>query len=336
MGGSSASSNPASVVAGIVEEHFRARREAAGKPLDGVLAVLNDLYVQVAKVAWMAPGAVLPATAAGLDAGQRLNAEAQRAPEPLSRWLAIAAQSSSSVRSGGARASVAAAAAQQLGPFCRDVETRFPFSRDPGAPDMPMDDFQRLFGPGGAFEQFFAQNLQGFFDTSQRTWQPVAADGGPPPVSPSYVAQFQRAAAIRNAFFPPPLPGQPSKALQFELMPLALGGATGAVLDVAGAKTVVSAGAVGARAAQLSWPSPGRVSLTFDGEASPALAADGPWAALRFVARGRLQPTAVPDRLRLSVQQGGHAAEFELRTSSIVHPFAMRELADFRCPRLKP
>jgi type VI protein secretion system component VasK len=52
--------------------------------------------------------------------------------------------------------------------------------------------------------------------------------------------------------------------------------------------------------------------------------------------RGRLQPTSVPDRLRLTAQQGTRSVEFELRTSSIVHPFNMPELAEFRCPRLTP
>jgi type VI secretion system protein ImpL len=335
--GGAATVNPANVVGSAVEAHFRLLREASGKPLDGVIAVLNELYVQVAKVATMAPGSVPPAAAAGLDAGQRLKAEAQRAPEPLSRWLLTAAQSSSGVRAGGARASVAAAAAQQLGPFCRGVETRFPFNREAGAADMPMDDFMRLFGPGGAFEQFFAQNLQPFVDTSQRTWRPVAVDGGPPPVSASDVAQFQRAAVIRNAFFPPPMPGQPSKALQFDLVPLTVSGGTGgAVLEVDGTKTAIAAGAAVGRPVALQWPSRGRISLGFDGEAAPVWVNDGPWAALRFVARGRLQPTSVPDKMRLTLEQGARSVEFELRTSSIVHPFAMRELAEFSCPHLKP
>ncbi|MBC7941247.1 MAG: hypothetical protein H7Z19_16090, partial [Chitinophagaceae bacterium] len=91
------------------------------------------------------------------------------------------------------------------------------------------------------------------------------------------------------------------------------------------------------RAVALQWPSKGRISLTFDGEpAAQALANEGPWAALRFVARGRLQPGPVPDRSRLTMELGARSAEFELRTSSIVHPFGMRELAEFRCPQLKP
>ncbi len=328
---------PASVVAALVEDHFKLLREASGKPLDAVIAVLNDLYLQVAKIAATAPGSQPAAAAAGLDVGQRLRADAQRAPEPLARWLLTAADSSSSVRAGGAKASVAAAAAQQLGPFCNRVETRFPFRRQAGAADMPMDDFARLFGPGGAFDTFFAQNLQPFVDTSQRTWRPLEVAGSPSPVSASDVVQFQRASVIRNAFFPPALPGQASKGLQFELVPLSVNGSTaGAVLEVDGVQTTLPAGAVAGRPLTLTWPARGRVSLTFVGDAAPLVAEDGPWAALRFVSRGRLQSGSVPDKLRLTMDQGPRTVEFELRTSSIVHPFALRELAEFSCPRLKP
>jgi type VI secretion system protein ImpL len=338
LGAVPAASNPVNVVAEMVETHFRPLREAAGKPLDATIAVLNDLYGQVAQLATLAPGAASPPAAAGLDAGQRLNAEAQRAPEPLSRWLATAGQSSSTVRSGGARAAVAAAAALQLGPFCRGVESRFPFSRDPAAADMPMGDFVRLFGPGGAFDQFFTQALQSVVDTSQRVWRPISPDGGPAPVSAADVAQFQRAAAIRNAFFPTPLPGQAAAALRFDLVPLSLdAGSSGAVLEVDGVKTAIAPGGAAGRAVQLHWPATGRVSLSFDGEpAAQALVNDGSWAALRFVARGRLQPGTVPDKMRLTLQQGARTAEFELRASSIVHPFGLTELAAFRCPQLKP
>jgi type VI secretion system protein ImpL len=87
----------------------------------------------------------------------------------------------------------------------------------------------------------------------------------------------------------------------------------------------------------LQWPSQGNISLSFDGEpATGALGNDGPWASLRFVARGKLTPTGDATRFRLSFQQGLRTAEFELRTNSRVHPFALRELAEFRCPQLAP
>jgi len=329
-------SNPAALVAEVVDTRFRSLREASGAAMDPVIAALNELYLQVSRVANTAPGSALPAAGAGLDPGQRLASEAQRAPEPLARWLKSLNQSSTAVRLGGAVSSLAAASGQQLKPFCQNLEARFPFNRSSLAPDMPIGDFGRLFGPSGAMDQFFNQNLRDLVDTSQRVWRPVAVGGSPAPVSAADVAQFQRAAAIRNAFFPVAQPGAAAgSALRFELV--AIGG-TGAALSVDGGPPVtLPAGSQPSRPVVLQWPATGRISLTFDGEpAATALVNDGPWAALRFVMRGRLQPTSVPDRLRLTMQLGAKNAEFELHTNSIVHPFSLPELADFRCPRLGP
>jgi type VI secretion system protein ImpL len=325
-------------VARIVEERFRPLREAAGAPLDGVLQIVNDLYVQVARLATAAPGTVMPAPAAGLDPGQRLAAEAQRAPDPLSRWLQAMAQSTATARSGGARAAVAAAGGQAIAPFCRGLETRFPFRRDINAPDMPYDDFVRLFGPGGVFDQFFAQHLRNFVDTTQRPWRPVAAEGLTPPISNADILQFQRAAAIRDGFFPSGLVGA-AMGLRFELVPLGVDpGSTSATLEVEGNRVVIPRGGPNPRPIPMQWPSRGGITLSFD--PAPAtgqpIATDGAWAAMRLVSRGRLLATNAADRMRLTLQQGERSVEFELRASSIVHPFALRELAEFRCPTLAP
>jgi type VI secretion system protein ImpL len=260
IGVGAAPSNPAAVVAKAVEDRFRPLREASGKPLDGVIAVLNELYVQVAKIATAAPGSAPAPGAVGLDPGQRLQAEAQRAPEPLARWLKSLNQSSTAVRLGGAVSSLAAASGQQLKPFCQNLEARFPFNRSSLAPDMPIGDFGRLFGPNGAMDQFFSQNLRDLVDTSQRVWRPVALPGAPAPVSASDVVQFQRAAAIRNAFFPAGLPGAaPAGTLRFELVPM---GSTGASLSVdGGAPVALPAGMQPGRPIVLQWPSSGRIAL---------------------------------------------------------------------------
>ncbi len=332
-----AQTSSAAPVAAVVETRFRALREAAGQPLDGTLGIINELFTRTQQLAALPPGAP-PPPPAGVDPGQRLAGEAQRAPEPLNRWLSAMVTATAAQRAGGARAAIAAAGAQQLAPFCRGLETRFPFRRDAAAPDMPLDDFVRLFGPGGVFDQFFAQNLRNFVDTTARPWRPVALDGAPAPVAAGDIAQFQRAAAIRDAFFPAAMPGQAVSGIRFELMPVGLDpGANSAVLEVAGNRAPIARGAQGARPVPMQWPSPGPVTLSFDPPTPTGpVAADGPWAAMKFVARGQLLATAQPDRFRLTFRQGDRAAEFELRAASIVNPFALRELAEFRCPALAP
>ena len=328
----------AAPVAQVVEARFTPLREAAGAPIDGVLAILNDLYVQVARLANSPPGTVLP-PAAGLDPGQRLLSEAQRQPEPLRGWLTAISQSTGRARSGGAQAAIAAAAGGGGGGggallnLCRGIETRFPFRRLPNAPDMPVDDFIRLFAPGGVFDSFFTQNLRAYTDTTQRVWRPVATDGLPPPVSAADLAQFQRAQAIREAFFPAGV----ANGFRFQLVPAGLSaGTTAATLTVSGAPVALPAGG-GGRPMDLQFPALHPVTLVFDPASSLGeLAYDGAWSTLKLVFLHRLTATPQPDRFRLMVERGDRRAEFLLQAASSVNPFALRDMLDFRCPTFAP
>jgi type VI secretion system protein ImpL len=324
-------STGAEPVARVVEAQFKDLREASGAPLDGILSILNELYVQVARLASAPPGTVLPPSP-GLDPGQRLLAEAARQPQPLSNWLRALAQSTQQARAGGAKTAIAAAGAQQLAPLCRGLETRFPFRRTLTAPDMPLDDFARLFAPGGVLDQFFAQNVRPHADTTQRPWRPVAADGLEPAVSQADLIQFQRAQAIRDAFFPSGVPGM-GLGLRWRLVFQGLpAGVATATLDNEG--TAVALPAQGTRPIEMGWPSRAPVGITFDPPtASAPLPQEGPWAALRFTMLGRLVATAAPDRFRLTAPSGG-GVDFQLQASSSVNPFGLRELAEFRCPAL--
>ena len=95
---------------------------------------------------------------------------------------------------------------QQLAPFCRLLgdprNIPFPFRPRDAPQDMPVDDFARLFGPGGSLDQFFAQWIRPYVDTTQRPWRLVATAGLAPPVTQADVLQLERAQAIRDAFFP--------------------------------------------------------------------------------------------------------------------------------------
>ncbi|MBB3896890.1 type VI secretion system membrane subunit TssM [Roseococcus suduntuyensis] len=328
--GAAAGEGGATLVARVVEPHFQPLRHAAGAPLDGVLAILNDLYVQVARLANAPPGTVLPPTP-GLDPGQRLLSEAQRQPEPLRSWLTSLAQATQRARAGGAQAAIAAGGAAQLGPFCRGLEQRFPFRRAMNAPDMPAGDFLRMFGPGGLMDSFFAQNIRPYADVTQNPWRPVAAEGLAPPISAADLAQFQRAQAIREAFFP----GAGSTGFRFQLIPQGISAAaTGAVLEASGAQHALTPGG-GGRPIELAYPAEHPVTLRFDPPSSAGdLSFDGPWATLRLVFLSRVIATRDPDRFRLTVTRGDRSAEFLLVAQSSVNPFGLRELLEFRCPAL--
>jgi len=238
----------------------------------------------------------------------------------------------------GTRATVARRPRSSSRPSAKASRLVSPFRRDLGAPDMPMGDFVRLFGPNGAFDQFFNQNLRGIVDARQKPWRPLTVTACGARIGGRHCAVPARCRDPRR------------------LLPRAAAGTGGRL-------ATVRAGPSLARCRRQRRRARGRrnenrhsrrhcdqrtrhrgvmaVAGRYQpqlrrGTAQSAIVSDGPWAALRLVARGRLQPTNVPDRLRLTLQQGVRTAEFELRTGSIVHPFTLRELAEFRCPQLSP
>ena len=156
-----------------------------GAPIDAVLKVMSDLQQQLEKLSNPTPGA--PAAPGGASAAiSQLRAEAERAPEPVHRWLTamvggarvLAAPAGGGRRraapGGGASAPPAAgaipaqlnaAAKKQAaeafnapdgpGGLCQKaVAGRYPFTAG-STNDIPLDDFAKLFAPGGLLDAYF-------------------------------------------------------------------------------------------------------------------------------------------------------------------------------------
>ncbi len=202
---------------------------------------------------------------------------------------------------------------------------------------MPLDDFARLFAPGGLLDSFFNAQLRPYVDTSGSTWQPQLAEGVVAPVSAAEIVMFQRAAKIRDVFFPG---GGSSPAVSFEITPAGVGSGTQqATLDLGG--TVIVAGHDASRATQIAWPGSGHgmaAGLTFDPPPADGIALfqeNGPWALFRLLRRARQLPGASPELFTLAFQSGDRSASFALRAASLLNPFAPGALQDFHCPTLR-
>lgn len=345
LAGQSGAGAPALPPGHEIDVRFKPLRDLVGSggggaPIDQVLKLLNDLQQQLAKLAAAGPASAAPAAApVGSDPSLALRAEAQRQPPPLSRWLQAMAASSTALRGGGARQQVIAAYNGAGGPaaLCPlAVNGRFPFV--PGSSlETPLDDFARLFAPGGLLDGFFNTQLRPYVDTTGATWKPQAVDGIPAPVSPADIIQFQRAAVIRDLFF---APGSTTIAVRFDITPVSLDpGASQVSLEFDGTSVQYAHGP--SRSTQITWPGSNRmqnVRLVF--EPPPAggtgvLAENGPWAMFRLFGRGTLSPAGSRELYTLSFALGNRQATFELRAGSVQNPFAPGVLQDFRCPSVR-
>src|SRR5580700_6559316 len=310
---------------------------SGGAPIDQVLKLLNDLQQQLAKL--NAAGVGAPVAPIGNDPSLALRAESQRQPQPLGRWLAAMAESSTALRGGGARQQVIAAYNGSGGPaaLCPlAVNGRFPFV--PGSSlETPLDDFAKLFAPGGLIDGFFNTQLRPYVDTTGKVWKPQSVDGVAAPVSQADIAQFQRAAVIRDLFF---APGSTTIAVRFDIMPVDLDpGASKVSLEFDGTSVTYVHGP--SRSTQITWAGPNHMTnlrLVFDPPppgGTGVLAETGPWAMFRLFGQGALQQAGSPERYTLSFSLGGRSATFELRAGSVMNPFAPGVLQDFRCPSVR-
>jgi type VI secretion system protein ImpL len=324
-----------------IDERYKPLRDlvatSGGAPIEQVLKLLNDLQQQLAKM--NAAGVGAPVAPIGNDPSLALRAESQRQPQPLGRWLAAMAESSTALRGGGARQQVAAAYNGSGGPaaLCPlAVNGRFPFV--PGSSlETPLDDFAKLFAPGGLIDGFFNTQLRPYVDTTGKVWKPQSVDGVPAPVSQADLVQFQRAAIIRDLFF---APGSTTIAVRFDIMPVDLDpGASQVSLEFDGTSVTYAHGP--SRSTQITWPGPNHmtnVRLVFDPPppgGTGVLAETGPWAMFRLFGRGVLQQAGSPERYTLTFSLGGRNAAFELRAGSVMNPFAPGVLQDFRCPSVR-
>jgi type VI secretion system protein ImpL len=317
--------------------HRAVKGDAGATPIDGVVALFDEAHVQLNALA-----GALDRGATALDAASqqgaggalaKLKGAASRQPAPLAAWMTSVADNSAGLTLGSARSHVAAVWNAQVLPFCqRATAGRYPFRRG-SSQDVTLDDFARLFGPGGLIDAFFQKYLNAFVDTTQKTWQwRVAGDTGLG-TSPEVLRQFQHAAEIKEAFFS----GGTTPSTRFQLRPISMDATIERfTLDLDGQQLAYSHGP--ARATALIWPGPaGAGQVTF--EMSPAtdigpsaVTFNGPWAWFRLLDQSRIQPLGQPEEFRVTFSLGGRSVVFSLLANSVSNPFRLPALNAFSCP----
>jgi type VI secretion system protein ImpL len=328
-----------------IDDHYEALRKlaggggGAGTPLDQALKTLADLQQQLAKLAAAPLRSGPVAVPAADDPALALRAEARRQPQPLARWLASIAASGIALRSGDARQQIVAVFNGSNGPaeLCAAaVNGRYPFV--PGATgETSLDDFTRLFAPGGVIDGFFNTLLKPYVDTSGKVWKLQSADGVAVALPAADLAQFQRAALIRDLFF---TGGRTVASFRFDIAPVSLDAhAARVTLDLDG--TVLAYGGGPPRPAEITWPGrnlipTARLAFEPPPAAGPgAWQESGPWSMFRLFSRGRLQSSATGGKYTLTFQLGERQAVFDIGAGAASGPLAAGTLQGFRCPSVQ-
>jgi len=302
--------------------------DAAGaSPLDRAQAQLKEVavYLQAAQVA-RANGLPPPPD----DALQKLLQNAGDFPAPLADMLKGLGQAGRRFARSAERVRIGERWRADVALFCHAaLDGRYPFVST-AAVDVTLDDFARLFAPGGMLDTFFQAHLKPYVDTTTTPWSWRAAFSGTPSGT---LREFERAARIRDAFFSEP--GKPMD-VRFALTPRPLDPRLAFFTFAFGGRTA-SAAARAPMATRFEWPDEtGSADARIDymragGDAVRRIEAQGPWSLFRLLDQGRLD-AVTPDRFTLTYALDEGNVVLELAASSVVNPFALQALRAFRCP----
>ena len=314
----------------MVDDHFKdIHRQVTGTPapIDETLKLFGELYAQLSAVEAAQKSKSPPPPGGG---GDKVKAAAGQQPGPVRAMLEQLADAGASQ---GRSAEIAGLATElkPIAEFCnRAITGRYPFASGSKSDVLP-EDLGQLFGGGGLMDEFFQKRLATLVDTGTATWSYKPLGDGSKPVQAAALAEFQKAARIKEVFF---RSGGKAPAMKIEMRLAEIDPALKElVLDVDGQ---VSKLAPGGASVALGWPSQ-RVAVQIKlstglGDAGPKALFEGPWALFRLFDAYQMQPSSVPEKFSLLVNLDGKRAKVDVIAASVFNPFQMREIKQFRCP----
>ncbi|GLQ58044.1 type VI secretion system membrane subunit TssM [Devosia nitrariae] len=317
-----------------VEAQFRdfaVLLDGSPAPVDVLLDSLNEVYRNLL-VGTLNPSQAQQATSAVQLQLANLSMSASRLPGPLQRMVSGAVADLEGDAAGTSLSQLNQELGSTVTRLCQQLTSNlYPFS--PGSQrDLPMADFARLFAPNGVMDRFFAENLAPLADMSGEvwTWKQDTALGRE--LSNAALREFQRAAEIRDAFFPP---NSSAPSVTLTVSHLALHAAAQvALLDING--RIIQTQQVGNVPATIEWPGSsgtGAVQVTIlpelPGRQSNAVI-QGPWALMRLIQSGSVSRNG--DTLRVQFVIGGRDVAYNIQVGTVFNPFFLPALSEFSCP----
>jgi len=302
--------------------------QAGAAPIDAVMQSMSEFYTQLrAAEESLSRGQVSTALSAS---GSKMRADADRYPEPVRTVLRELAQTSSGQSAAAAQENLKREVSGSASFCAKAIAGKYPFSSRDQAGDVLLDDFNKVFSPGGQLDAFFAGKLAQFVDTpTGRDWRARPGMEASAPSAPT-IRQYQRAASIRDSFFKA---GATQAQVTVDVRLVSVSGASEVTFEHDGKANKMAPGNV----VRLQWPAatPGagtRISVA----GAPPIASEGPWALFRVLDKGTPQAGAQPGLVRLAfAPDASRRITLELQPTSVNHPFQSRDLYEFQCPGQK-
>jgi type VI secretion system protein ImpL len=325
---------PAEVPGAAIEANFKPYQvlfegEAGSRPMDALLANLNELYRDLTLAATNPSQAKQAVSQVQVQVAS-LRSNVSRLPQPLSGMMQNVANDIDGDATDTSIAQLSQSLAEQVTGACQQVtNNRYPFAKSDR--DVPMADFARMFAPNGVIDRFFASNLAPYVNLSGKTWTWLPNSHLTRKLSDTTLRQFQQAAEIRDAFFPT---GGNQPTVNLEVKPLTLSGeAQTATLQINGSNVVAQQGAN--QPTTVQWPGAGAgaasIALTPDmPDRISKLERSGAWALFRLLDAGSVLQRG--NAVSASFVVGGREVSYQFTAASLENPLSMPALRQFKCP----
>jgi len=293
------------------------------RPIDLVLSDLNEIRSNLSRLATNTSQA--DQLSARIESEvSKLRSDTSRLPPPFAMMMSTIASDSIREIADSAAARRVQIMRDRITFTCQEVITsRYPFSPSANQ-EVSLADFRRIFGPKGLLDQFARDNILPVADTSGTNWswkddQPIARQ-----LPPAALGDFQKAAAIREAFFS----DGPAPSFSITITPP----------PMAGVKMEIDQTAIFGRptnnsSTTVQWPGTSdqhRAALVADvpGRGPVTIEKNGLWSLFQLLEAGQL----APDGSSTNFSFGGRDLRFRLTPAGSGKPVTLSMLRGFHCP----
>lgn len=334
--GSSGSGGRSSIPGANIESQFNGFHrlvsgEKGRKPIDAIINNFNKIY-QGLNFAAVNPAQATRANAAVKAQLDSLRVSVSRLPKPLAKMITGAIFDFEGDAANNSIAQLNQILSGTVGQACRRiVENRYPFSPKSGR-DVPMASFAHLFAPNGVIDRFFNQNFSNLVDTSGKHWKWREDTAIGQKLSKAALRDFQRAAEIRDAFFPN---GGSEPTVDITISQYALHSEVSEVILAINDQVLLTKQSSSNTPLRFKWPGKAasgifRISLSPSNNSGTEFLEQGPWALMRAIKKGNA--TLDGENIRVQFKINNRYVTYSIRVDSITNPFYLGALSQFKCP----